>query len=134
MSTGTQSTSPATGAFTRARSTYDRRRRRAPFMRHAILIAWALFVLFPIYWMLQTSFKDAGEWVTWPPHWYPHEPTLHNYLQIFQFSDSGKTLARNATEQAFSIWKALGDSLIVCTISSLLSLLLGSLLAYSISR
>src|SRR5207237_3239318 len=52
----------------------------------------------------------------------------------FQFTDTGNTLARNATEQAFSIWKALGDSLIVCTIASLLSLLLGSFLAYSISR
>jgi multiple sugar transport system permease protein len=118
----------------RAQSRDASRRRRAPFMRHAILIAWALFVMFPIYWMLQTSFKDAGEWVTWPPHWFPHAPTLHNYLQIFQTSDSGNTLARNATEQAYSIWKALGDSVLICTVSSLLSLVIGSLLAYSISR
>jgi multiple sugar transport system permease protein len=129
-----QAETPLSAAPIRARSTHDRRRRRAPFIRHAILIAWALFVMFPIYWMLQTSFKDAGEWVTWPPRWFPHEPTLHNYRQIFQLTDTGNTLARNATEQAFSIWKALKDSLIICTISSLLSLLLGSFLAYSISR
>ena len=35
--------------------------------------------------MMSTSFKDAGEWVAWPPHWLPHAPTLLNYAQIFAF-------------------------------------------------
>jgi multiple sugar transport system permease protein len=118
----------------RARSAHLGRRRRAPIVRHAILIAWAALVMFPIYWMIQTSFKDAGEWVTWPPHWLPHEPTLQNYLDIFAPQGRDATRALDATKQAFSIWKSLGDSLVICTISSLLSLLLGSFLAYAISR
>ena len=119
----------------RARSTHSGRKLRAPVIRHAILLAWAFVVIFPIYWMVMTSFKDAGEWVTWPPRWFPHEPTLLNYEQIFIPSDvDRKNLARDATEQAFSIWKALGDSLAICTVTSLISLLLGTFLAYSISR
>ncbi len=119
----------------RARSTHAGQKLRAPIIRHAILLAWAFVVIFPIYWMVMTSFKDAGEWVTWPPRWFPHDPTLLNYEQIFIPSDvDRKNLARDATEQAFSIWKALGDSLAICTVTSLISLLLGTFLAYSISR
>lgn len=106
------------------------------YFRHAALLGWTLVVLFPIFWMVSTSFKDSGEWVSWPPHWIPHDPTLHNYRQIFAFTASGfdETLSRQAAEQAFSIWKSLGDSLLISMISSFLSLMLGTFLAYSISR
>ena len=110
------------------------RRDRMVYIRHAILIAWSLVLIFPLYWMLQTSFKDSGEWVTWPPHWLPHDPTLRNYEQIFTFDVSGAGVAREATEQPFSVWKAFGDSMIISTISSLIALFMGTFLAYSISR
>jgi multiple sugar transport system permease protein len=111
-----------------------RARRLAPVARHAALLAWSAFVLFPIFWMVSTSFKESWEWVAWPPHWLPHEPTLQSYRQIFTFSEMGRDLARSATDQVFAIWAALGDSLLVCTASSLVSLLMGTFLAYSISR
>ena len=72
--------------------------------------------------------------MTWPPHWLPHTPTLHNYAQIFAFGSMDPSLSRHAAEQAFSIWKALGDAVLVCTTAALLALLLGTFLAYSISR
>jgi multiple sugar transport system permease protein len=117
-----------------ARARKLRRQRRNAALRHAILLAWTAVIVFPIFWMISTSFKDAGEWVTWPPHWLPKEPTLHNYAQIFAFGALDPSLSRQAAEQAFTIWKALGDSLFVCTTASLLALLLGTFLAYSISR
>lgn len=110
------------------------RRDYMPIVRHAILIGWALIIMFPIYWMLQTSFKDSGEWVSWPPHWLPFEPTIKNYQQIFTFDVQQAGVAREATEQPFSIWGSLGDSVLICTISSLISLFMGAFLAYSISR
>jgi multiple sugar transport system permease protein len=109
-----------------------RRRSRAPIVRHALLIGWAAIVMFPIFWMLQTSFKDSGEWVSWPPHWLPHNPTLKNYAQIFTFDVTG--VAREATEQPFNIWGSLADSLIICTVASLMALFMGTFLAYAISR
>jgi multiple sugar transport system permease protein len=117
-----------------ARARRLRRERRRRFARHAILLAWTGFIAFPIFWMVSTSFKDSGEWVTWPPHWLPHQPTLHNYAQIFAFAKIDTSLSRQAAEQAFSIWKALGDAVIVCTTAALLALLLGTFLAYAISR
>jgi multiple sugar transport system permease protein len=111
-----------------------RRRWRAPIVRHAVLIGWAVIVMFPIFWMLQTSFKDSGEWVSWPPHWLPHNPTLKNYAQIFTFDVAGSGVAREATEQPFNIWGSLADSLIICTVASLIALAMGTFLAYAISR
>jgi len=103
---------------------------------HAVLLTWALILLFPIYWMVMTSFKDKGEWVSWPPHWVPHEPTVLNYKQIFAFTESGfdETLSRDMAEQAFNIWASLRDSALIATGASLVSLLFGSFLAYAISR
>jgi multiple sugar transport system permease protein len=112
----------------------NRRRDYMPIVRHVILIGWALIIMFPIFWMLQTSFKDSGEWVTWPPHWLPHDPTLKNYEQIFTIDVQRAGVAREATEQPFSIWGSLRDSLLICTISSLIALFMGTFLAYSISR
>jgi len=111
-----------------------RRERTRSIVRHAILLAWTSVIIFPIFWMVSTSFKDAGEWVAWPPHWLPHTPTLHNYAQIFAFAKMDPTLSRQAAEQAFTIWKALGDALLVCTTAALLALFLGTFLAYAISR
>jgi multiple sugar transport system permease protein len=104
------------------------------YVRHTLLILWALFALFPTFWMVSTSFKDAGEWVTWPPHWLPQDATLLNYKQIFAFGGMETGFSRSATDHAFSIWKALGDSLLVCTLSSLTALMLGTFLAYCVSR
>jgi len=111
-----------------------RRRRLRTALRHAILIGWSLVILFPIYWMIATSFKDSGEWVTWPPHWIPHQPTLKNYQQIFAPDTMKAGVAREATEQPFNVWGPLADSLLICTVSALVALLLGTFLAYSISR
>jgi multiple sugar transport system permease protein len=117
-----------------AKTRRARRERRRRILRHVALLAWTGFIVFPIYWMVMTSFKDSGEWVTWPPNWIPREPTLLNYSQIFAFAQLDASQARQATEQSFTIWKGLGDSVLVCTTASLVSLLLGTFLAYSISR
>jgi multiple sugar transport system permease protein len=111
-----------------------RRRRWRVALRHVILICAAIIILFPIYWMVATSFKESDEWVTWPPRWLPHHPTLKNYSQIFTFDTMQKGVAREATEQPFNVWGPLADSLLICTLSALIALLLGTFLAYTISR
>lgn len=110
------------------------RRRLAPWGRHAVLVGWTALILFPIFWMISTSFKDSWEWVAWPPHWLPHAPTLHNYRQVFTFTELGRELSRSATDQVFNLWPALRDSVVVCSLASLASLLLGTFLAYTVSR
>lgn len=118
----------------RSKRTLAKRYRLFSYMRHVILLLWAAIVLFPTFWMISTSFKTIGEWVAWPPHWLPHQPTLYNYQQIFAISTLGAELSREATEQVYSIWKAMGDSLVIALTSSLVALFLGTFLAYAISR
>ena len=120
----------------RAKVSFAKRYKLFFYFRYLVLIIWAILVLLPIYWMCMTSFKDAPEWITWPPNWIPESPTLLNYRQIFSTAASGvdEKLRRIATEQTFNIWKALKDSLLISTLGSLLAVALGSFLAYSISR
>src|SRR2546427_8839595 len=80
--------------------------------------------------MVMTSFKHAGEWVTWPPRWFPHEPTLVNYVKVLTPGTSTFELGR----QTLKILKPIGDSLIVSGVGSLLAVVLGSALAYSWAR
>ncbi len=65
-----------------SKRSWIKRYRLFSHLRHAILILWAAIVLFPTFWMISTSFKASGEWVTWPPHWLPHQPTLYNYSSL----------------------------------------------------
>lgn len=110
------------------------------WFRHAALLTWATMIMFPIFWMISTSFKDTGDWVAWPPNWFPtflgggYQPTLHNYQQIFSVVGHGEGLSREYTEQAFTIWGAVRDSMVISSVSALVALVLGTFLAYSISR
>ena len=127
-------------ASTRAEMSFAKRYNLFFWFRHAALLGWAIMIMFPIFWMISTSFKDSGDWVAWPPNWFPsfigggYEPTLHNYRQIFSIVGHGEGLSREYAEQAFTIWGAVRDSMVVSSISALIALLLGTFLAYSISR
>ena len=124
----------------RAEMSFAKRYNLFFWFRHAALLSWAIMIMFPIFWMVSTSFKDTGDWVAWPPNWFPsfvgggYEPTLHNYRQIFAVVGHGEGLSREATEQAFTIWVGVRDSMVISSISALVALLLGTFLAYSISR
>ena len=107
-----------------------RRRRLFSLVRHVLLLVWTAVTLFPIYWMLITSFKHSGEWVTWPPRWFPHEPTLINYVKVLTPGTSTFELGR----QTLKILKPLWDSLIISTVGALVAVALGSALAYSWAR
>jgi len=95
-----------------------------------MLLGRTAVTLVPIYWMLITSFKHSGEWVTWPPHWIPHQPTLINYIKVLSPGTSTFELGR----QTLTILKPLWDSLFIASASSLIALALGSALAYSWAR
>ncbi len=42
----------------------------------------AVFMLFPMYWMLTTSFKTPMNVTKFPPQWVPNPWTLDNYIEI----------------------------------------------------
>jgi multiple sugar transport system permease protein len=50
---------------------------------YAALIAAAVVMIGPLYWMLATSFKPPGDVFASPPKWIPDPWTLQNYRDVF---------------------------------------------------
>ncbi len=58
---------------------------------YALLIFWALMVLFPFYWMLLTSVKSYGSYnAEYIPKLFTLSPTLQNYLDAFRAVPLGR--------------------------------------------
>jgi multiple sugar transport system permease protein len=56
---------------------------RGVVVTHAVLLLGSLVMLFPVLWMVSTSFKPPTEVLTWPPTLLPISPTLANYGTVF---------------------------------------------------
>jgi multiple sugar transport system permease protein len=74
---------------------------------------------FPALWILFTSLKPESELVQKPITWWPHAPTLQNYVQAF-------------TDQP--LWRYLLNSAMVATLATVTSLLVSACAAYAIAR
>jgi multiple sugar transport system permease protein len=87
-----------------------------------LLLALALF-LFPVVWMFLTSFKTESEYFSYPPVFVPGEFSLRNYLNAMALPPDGR-----------GGLQGLRDSLIVALSTTTISMIVGSLAAYSLSR
>ncbi len=96
-------------------------RRSRPFLdllRYLILLVAGLFFLFPIVWIAVMSVKMPGDYLRRPPVWIPDDPTLNHYRSVME--------ARG--------WQALENSLVIASSATIISLLAGTLAAYSLAR
>ncbi|MBI1773920.1 MAG: carbohydrate ABC transporter permease [Proteobacteria bacterium] len=75
--------------------------------------------LFPIYWMIASGFKTSAEIFANPPTWVPQHPTLDSYYYAFVREN---------------ILRYLRNSLIIAAPVTALTLILGSMGAYAMSR
>ncbi len=101
-------------------ATRHRWHRRAWRLARLIGVALAvLFVVAPLYWVAITSIKPADDYLAVPPVWFPAHPTLVHY---------------EAALFAYRGLAGLVNSLIVATGATLLSVLLGTPLGYSLAR
>jgi multiple sugar transport system permease protein len=87
--------------------------------KYAFLVAMLLFFLFPLYWLVLTALKTQAEMFSIPPVWWPERYTLSYFEEILFRSSLGR-LAWN--------------SAVVAVGSTLLSVLAGTMGAYSLSR
>lgn len=118
------------------------------------LVAGLLFAVFPILWMVSTSFKLRSEWVTSPPTWISSAPTVDNYLTILaphvllerrggtqqvgdeNFGGSKDDAAGGAIADLLnrSAWPGIKGSIIISLSATILSIIVGLMAAISISR
>lgn len=94
-----------------------------------------LFLFGPVYWMFATSLMTESEMLSIPPHFFPNEPTIRNYLTILKIGDPNYLkIAFNRAPSVFDIGPALINSLLVSITVSLLNLLIATPAAYAFAR
>jgi len=94
------------------------RRRLGQAAVYLLIVVVMVICLFPFWWMISLSLKHRVD-IFAGPSLIPPNPTLDNYVQLFQQNHFGSFLT---------------NSIIVVTISTALSLLIGAPMAYSLAR
>lgn len=89
------------------------------FTLQAPLILLLLFLLFPFYWTLATSLTPKHELYTGTVRYWPYTPTLEAYVRLFRH---------------FEFLKFMKNSLFIAFITTVVSLTVSTLAAYSFSR
>ena len=94
-----------------------RRLRRVGINAAGLLVA--VVALFPVYWMVLTSFRRNADVQTLNPSFLPTSPTLDNYRRVFERD---------------YFWTAMGNSAMVTAIVVFLALSIAFLAAVALSR
>jgi multiple sugar transport system permease protein len=89
------------------------------FVILAILIIWALFTFWPLYWMLITSFKDTSALSVYPPELFPSKPTLDTYKRVFESAP---------------IWRWLWNSFFIASAQTFTDVIFATLAGYAFSK
>lgn len=88
-------------------------------LQYFILVFAVLVTVFPLLWMLSAAFKPLGETLRWPPTFLPQEFRPQNYIEAWQ--------AANFT-------RVLGNSLIVSSAATVLSVGVNALAGYGFAK
>ena len=107
-------------------------RRKIRIIANYIVVAFAIFfALFPIYWMVITSFKDEASVYSGAPRFLPfidYEPVLLAWNNVFGWQKTEMYMAIG------ELGLFMRNSLIAATGSSILTLIIGSTAAYALAR
>lgn len=103
-------------------ATFGTRRRMrvtAGTVRYLLLGVGALIMVLPLAYMLSTSFKSQTYVLSLPPQFIPHPATVQNYPNAWR---------------AGQLAPALVNSIVVAVVTTVVSLLLSSMMAYGFAR
>ena len=95
-----------------------RRSRLGPRIRIAAGILACVIFLFPVFWMVPSSFKDQRDIFTMPPKLF-FSPTVANYVEYMQRAD---------------VWRRLVNTVIVATGAGVISIIAGAMAGYALAR
>lgn len=95
-----------------------RRSRLGPRIRIAAGILACVIFLFPVFWMVLSSFKDQRDIFTTPPKLF-FSPTVANYVEYMQRAD---------------VWRRLANTVIVATGAGVVSIIAGAMAGYALAR
>ncbi len=106
-------------------------------LAYAVLLLVTFLMCFPLFWALSTSLKPAKDVMATPPRLIPSEVTFANYRNLITgkeqyFRADQSYVPTTAAPQHFTTWFA--NSAIVSLSSTLISIVISTLAAYSITR
>ncbi len=101
------------------RLTLRTQRRLWMIIRLALIVLALVITLLPVYWMVNTSLKTQVEVFSSPPTLWPENLTFQNYVRVFARRHLGRYLL---------------NSVMIVGTAVFLSLVIGSLAAYSLAR
>lgn len=87
--------------------------------RVIIVAITMIAIIFPLYWLVTSSFKVKADYLANPPVIFPHRFTLESFQQVLQMN---------------GLLNQFVNSFIVAAVSTAISLVFGSMAAYSVAR
>jgi len=105
---------------------------KTPLIYILIIIA-LIIIIFPLYWTFVTAFKLPRDAFIYPPKYIPYiqfEPTLYAWKDVGLIEDPTQRGIHDPT----AILHTLQNSVIIALGSTLVSVILGSLAAYALTR
>ncbi len=97
----------------------DRETIPARIVRVLFLGLWLVITIFPLYWIIITSFKTPGAIFSYPLTYWPEVFSFENYIGLFEKAQFGTYI---------------GNSLLVATVAATLATLISMLSAYVLAR
>ena len=76
--------------------TISRRKHIKNFFSHLVLMAGAITMIFPFYWMLKTSFLTDSQALEMPPKlWFSFPLYFGNYKEVFELAATGRAICNS---------------------------------------
>lgn len=100
-------------------SNKNKKREKVDIIANALVIFFAILNLFPLYWLVSSSFKNSSDVVKMPPDWIPKTFSFSNYVDVFQ------------NQPAFR-W--MFNSIFVSFVSTVAVVVVSALAAYAFSK
>lgn len=88
-------------------------------VQYILLAAIALLCIFPFWWTLVTALSTEGNIFAFPPTFWPKEPSLENFVEVFR---------------VIPIWSFLKNSILITVFTVIWKLVLCSMAAYPLAR
>ena len=86
---------------------------------YILILIILLVTLFPIYWVVGTSFKYQRDFMASPPVYFPKEFTLTHYITAFEM---------------WNTWPYIWNSIVISLIATVLVVIISVPAAYSVSK
>jgi arabinogalactan oligomer/maltooligosaccharide transport system permease protein len=136
MSTVTRTTTVQPVSATQATTslTPERRTSIANVLTHLTLIVVCIIMLFPVFWVVSTSFKTQGEIESSRITLLPENFTQENYDHILNGMVGTVTVVGEGRYQVNLFWAWVKNSLLVAGVTTVVGVLLAASTAYAFSR